>query len=79
MGHITLPKSEWQELPETIYIRSCSKCGKLIPQERLQTLPDTETCVLCSQVKPLTENQLDLDGADSHDLFKAVTQGRTER
>lgn len=39
----------------------------------------TETCVSCSQVKPLTENQLDLDGADSHDLFKAVTQGRTER
>lgn len=32
-------------------IRNCSECGKKIPQERLKALPNTETCVKCSQVK----------------------------
>lgn len=74
MGYQTLPKSEWQELPETVYIRSCSRCGYLIPQERLQALPETETCVGCSIVKPMSENQLPVDGSDEADLRRMVTQ-----
>lgn len=27
----------------------CNKCGKLIPQERLEILPNTQTCVDCSE------------------------------
>lgn len=27
---------------------SCEKCGKEIPQERLEILPDTKTCKDCS-------------------------------
>jgi hypothetical protein len=28
---------------------NCSECGVEIPQERLEVLPDTETCVKCSK------------------------------
>lgn len=31
--------------------RTCNKCGKLIPQARLDVLPETTTCVQCSGVK----------------------------
>lgn len=30
---------------------NCSKCGKSIPQERLEILPHTQTCVKCSTEK----------------------------
>lgn len=30
-------------------IRYCSKCKKQIPWERIQTLPETKTCVKCSE------------------------------
>lgn len=31
----------------------CVKCNKIIPKKRLKVLPKTETCVNCSEVKPL--------------------------
>jgi hypothetical protein len=31
------------------YNMNCSECGKKIPKIRLQVLPDTKTCVKCSQ------------------------------
>lgn len=54
----------------------CTECNKLIPAERLAVLPDTENCVRCSRVTPLTENVLALDGADSTDLARAVSHSR---
>ena len=30
--------------------RDCEKCGTPIPPERLEVLPDTTTCVNCSNV-----------------------------
>jgi hypothetical protein len=32
-------------------VRLCSTCGVEIPSERLEVLPNTETCVGCSTVK----------------------------
>lgn len=32
-------------------IRNCHTCGKVIPAERLEALPDTLTCVDCSTVQ----------------------------
>ncbi len=29
----------------------CSECGIEIPAERLEALPDTDTCIKCSRVK----------------------------
>jgi hypothetical protein len=31
----------------------CNKCDTTIPQERLDALPDTKTCVKCSEVRPM--------------------------
>ena len=31
---------------------NCSKCNEEIPQERLEVLPDTKSCVKCSDTKP---------------------------
>ena len=33
----------------------CEICGKVIPAERLEILPDTTTCVKCSHTTPYTE------------------------
>ena len=33
--------------------RWCYKCHTEIPAERLEILPDTETCMSCSRVKPV--------------------------
>ena len=30
----------------------CEICGKIIPAERLEILPDTTTCVKCSVTEP---------------------------
>jgi hypothetical protein len=32
-------------------MRKCEKCGTKIPKDRLKALPDTRTCVKCSDVK----------------------------
>jgi len=43
----------------------CEICGKKIPPERLEILPDTTTCVDCSQTKPYSsEDLLGLNIAD---------------
>jgi hypothetical protein len=31
----------------------CKNCQKNIPKARLEVLPDTETCVGCSEAKPM--------------------------
>ena len=36
----------------------CDICGKEIPPERLEILPDTTTCVKCSQTKPYSSEDL---------------------
>lgn len=33
----------------------CEVCGIQIPEERLEVLPETNTCILCSHVEPKTE------------------------
>lgn len=32
-------------------MRTCARCRNIIPQERLDVLPDTHTCVSCSGVQ----------------------------
>ena len=32
-------------------MRTCARCRNIIPQERLDILPDTHTCVSCSGVQ----------------------------
>lgn len=53
--------------------KSCSRCGKRIPRERLEALPDTEYCRDCSTVRAKTVLDIETDGADPRDLQKGVT------
>jgi len=32
-------------------MRTCEKCGNIIPRGRIEALPHTTTCVRCSDVK----------------------------
>jgi hypothetical protein len=36
----------------------CEFCGQPIPTERVEALPETTTCVECSQTKPYSEAQI---------------------
>lgn len=36
----------------------CELCGKPIPAKRLEFLPDTTTCVNCSQTQPYSEMEI---------------------
>src|SRR4030042_6313784 len=36
----------------------CEFCGKPIPEERLEILPDTTTCVECSQTQPYSKAEI---------------------
>ena len=36
----------------------CEFCGKEIPSARLKILPDTTTCVKCSQTEPYSESDI---------------------
>jgi hypothetical protein len=36
----------------------CEFCGKEIPLARLKILPDTTTCVKCSQTEPYSESDV---------------------
>lgn len=51
--------------------RNCSVCGEAIPQERLEALPDTGTCVRCSNVRPVTDRDVEVDGADPANVAKS--------
>ena len=53
-------KSELSVRPSSFVLKGqtkmnviCEKCGKRIPQARLDVLPNTTTCVACSSVKPM--------------------------
>ncbi len=53
-------------------MKKCIECGRIIPKERLETLPETDTCVSCSGVTPLTEDFLELDEHDKVDLVRSI-------
>ena len=36
----------------------CELCGAVIPKARLDALPDTTTCVKCSQTQPYTGDDI---------------------
>lgn len=59
--------------------RRCNKCGGMIPIERLEALPDTTTCVGCSDAKPVTDSDVELDGADATDVQRQVFSSKGER
>jgi len=37
----------------------CKKCGEEISKARLEALPDTKTCIKCSDVKPYNASMHD--------------------
>ena len=37
-------------MAETVRSRPCQRCGKIIPAERIEVLPQTRQCVECSKV-----------------------------
>ena len=43
--------------------RLCEKCMVVIPPRRMQALPHTTTCIHCSNVKPRTIADVDIDEA----------------
>jgi RNA polymerase-binding transcription factor DksA len=44
----------------------CEFCGAEIPPERIEALPETSTCIECSQTKPYSEAQIvGLNGEDA--------------
>ena len=55
-------------------MRLCAKCGKEIPEGRLEALPDTATCVECSEVEPRTTADVTVDGCDEQDLIRSLQQ-----
>lgn len=55
-------------------MKLCKECGKVIPAIRLMVLPDTETCVSCSEEEPITATQEDLDGINE-DAMNIVMGG----
>lgn len=59
--------------------RRCSKCGGMIPLERLELLPDTTTCVRCSDAKPVTDLDVEIDTADQNDVQRQVFSSKGER
>lgn len=54
-------RSSSRSNPETVSSRPkvfCEFCGAEIPPERLEILPDTTTCVRCSQTQPYSEGEV---------------------
>ena len=59
--------------------RLCITCGQTIHAQRVALLPDTLTCVGCSEAEPITEDEAGLlDGADQAELDR-MTQNDGER
>jgi len=53
--------------------RTCTVCDQPIPAGRLEALPETTTCKLCSRVVARTENDDGIiDGADMGDLVRSM-------
>lgn len=59
-------------------MKSCMDCGKPIARERLEVLPDAETCVRCSRERKVTEADIPVDGADPRELYNSNTGDNTE-
>jgi ribosome-binding protein aMBF1 (putative translation factor) len=38
--------------------KQCELCGAKIPEERLEILPETTTCVKCSDTAPYSEDEI---------------------
>lgn len=57
-------------------VRKCKECQNPIPMERLEALPETETCVACSHVPKVTIREVEIDGADIEDSIKSAVQER---
>lgn len=57
----------------------CETCGKPIPNGRLEALPNTRTCVGCSDVRPYDESMLDLDGPDITDVIRSSQQSTRQQ
>jgi hypothetical protein len=38
--------------------RNCELCGAKIPSARLEFLPETTTCVKCSETRPYSEDEI---------------------
>lgn len=52
---------------------NCVCCKQPIPEERLEALPDTTTCVRCSRVVPYTEDDIDIDGSAPEELRRIAS------
>ena len=50
-------------------LRTCSKCGQKIPAGRLEALPETQTCLRCSDAAPKTAADVEVDGPDGEDMI----------
>lgn len=50
----------------------CIKCGDLIPVARLEVIPETATCVDCSDVAAYNEATIELAGTDPGELINQV-------
>jgi len=59
--------------------RKCSRCGVPISEERLEALPDTRVCVEHSKEKPLSIQEVEIDGASPEDLQHSFQQSGGER
>lgn len=49
-------------------IVKCKVCGKMIPKARQDAIPGVDTCVEHSEARPVTEDDIELDGPDLRDL-----------
>ena len=53
----------------------CEFCGEAIPSERLEILPETTTCVKCSQIQPYSEAEINsLQNIESDEPTKLDTE-----
>lgn len=57
----------------------CCRCGHVIPQIRLEVLPNTTTCVGCSREPRKTEMDVEVDGPDPDSLRHLAKTPNGER
>ena len=53
-------------------MRRCKTCDNVIPQGRIEAIPDCETCVYCSKERAKTIKDVEVDGPDPQDLHRSV-------
>ncbi len=59
----------------TKFHRNCILCRAKIPATRLLVLPQTRVCKDCSKVRKVTQDDVDLDGADREEVLKSASDG----